>query len=241
MKQYISLLFALSFASQISAQSLEEKFDHFWTTNDTLGLRLTLEEWQTADSINAEYYTSLFNYYFKKASQEVIVVSSDLPINGNEGVYALKDSTNATKGYMQTQTSFAPQYIELAMEAIDQGIAHYPNRLDMRFGKTYAYGEIEDWGNFTTTIIETIKRSKQNDNQWTTTHSEAISDGKNLMLSTIQDYQAKLYDAQNDSLLTNMRDIAQAVVDIYPVRHYQINQLPVLSLLVVGQPVHTDI
>ena len=216
MKQYITLLLVSFFGLQASAQTLEEKFDHFWNTNDTLGLRLTLEEWQAADSTNAEYYTSLFNYYFKKASQEVVAISTDEPRTKGEDIFVLKDSTDAVKGYMHNRVNFSPIYMQKAMEAIDKGISQYPDRIDMRFGKTYAYGEIEDWNNYTNTIIETIKRSKQNNNQWTTTHNEPMTGGRDYLLSVVQDYQGKLYDVENDSLLTNMRNIAQTVVDIYP-------------------------
>ena len=55
---------------------------------------------------------------------------------------------------------------EHTFKYFDEGISKFPNRLDIRFGKIYILGQLEDYENFSNEIVKTIQYSSQNNNQW---------------------------------------------------------------------------
>jgi len=101
------------------------------------------------------------------------------------------------------------------MEYIETGINKFPDRLDMRFGKTYALGLAEKWDDFTKEIIRAIDHSSTN-NTWLWSNNEVHEGGNDFMLSVIQDYQLQLYNTGVDSLLMDMREIANSTLSHYP-------------------------
>ncbi len=172
-----------------------------------------MTEWNSASPKDAELYTSYFNYHFMKSKQEVLALSTDKP-NG-EG-FVLKDSLNQTAGFLGSEIHFDQKELEKGLNKIDEGIKLYPNRLDMRFGKIYALGQIPDWESFTSEIIKTIEYSSTNNNNWTWSNNEKRNGGETNFLLDIQTYQIQLYDTGNDDLLKNMREIANGVLKYYP-------------------------
>jgi len=146
----------------------------------------------------------------------------------------LKDSTNKTAGYIGSQIDFAQQDLKKGIDWINKGIEQYPNRLDMRFGKTYVLGQIKDWDNFTKEIIAAIRYSKINNNNWTWTKNEKKNGGKEFFLSSLQDYQVQLYNTGDDKLLINMGDIANEILKLYP------NHVESLSNLSIGYMISKD-
>jgi tetratricopeptide (TPR) repeat protein len=151
--------------------------------------------------------------HFNKSRAEVMTLTTDVP-NGEKLV--ISDSTGKVAGYLGSQLSFNIDEVNKGLEKIDEGIKRYPNRLDMRFGKIYTLGEIKDWDNFTKEIIEAVRYSKVNENQWTWTNNVKKKDGKAMFLGSLQDYQLQLYNLGVDSLLIHMKDIALEILKIYP-------------------------
>jgi tetratricopeptide (TPR) repeat protein len=194
------------------AQSFQKDFAAAFHAKDTLTQLKVLNTWKKAKPKDPELYTSFFNYYFHLAKKEIINITPDRP-NGES--LALTDSLNKTAGYMGSTVHYDLQHLAKAFEKIDQGIIFFPDRLDMRFGKIYAMGKIEDWENFTIEIIRTINHSKINNNKWLWTNDVEKTDGKLFMLSSIQSYQMQLYNTENDNLLPKMQQIALAVLEIY--------------------------
>ncbi|WP_298903560.1 tetratricopeptide repeat protein [uncultured Psychroserpens sp.] len=230
MKKLI-LFFSIIGLSQLAwSQDFYNEFLEHCKTNDTVSQLKVLKQWKTSNPKDPELYTSFFNYYFLKSKQEVIALTNDKP-NG-DGL-ALKDSLNQTAGYLGGQIIYNAKDIQNAMEAIDKGIALFPDRLDMRFGKVYALGQTKNWAAFTSEIIKTVKHSSQNDNRWTWTNDENREDGKSLLLSSIQTYQVQLYNTGDDKLLNNMRTIAEEILNYYP-NHVESLSNVALTYMVTG-------
>ena len=124
-----------------------------------------------------------------------------------------------------------PLKLKKGLNKIDEGIKLYPNRLDMRFGKIYALGEIQNWNYFTSEIIKAINHSSVNDNNWSWTNFETRTGGEKDFLLDIQTYQLQLYDNGNDSLLKNMREIANEVLKYYPTHIESLSNLSITYLL----------
>jgi tetratricopeptide (TPR) repeat protein len=143
----------------------------------------------------------------------------------------LKDSLNNIAGYIGGETYFEENDFNKGIEKISEGIEKFPDRLDMRFGKIYAYGLVEDWNSFTTEIISAIKYSYVNKNKWTWTLDEKKTNGEDFFLASLQDYQVQLYNTGDDSLLINMRMIANEILRYYPNHIESLSNLSVTYLL----------
>ncbi|MCU4157025.1 tetratricopeptide repeat protein [Carboxylicivirga sp. A043] len=215
MKKSLIFLFLSLLVPSLKAQDKLQQFQEYFQNGDTASLRIFLNQWQQESPKDAELYTCLFNYHFNNSRNEIITLNGGTPPD-DEQVLILKDSTNQVAGFIGSQINYEESNLKLAFESINKGIELYPNRLDMRFGKIYVLGQIGDWRSFTDEIIVTVRYSAINKNQWTWTNNEPYEGGKKMFLSSLQDYQAQLYETMDDQLLLNMQEIAQTVLQYYP-------------------------
>jgi len=162
-----------------------------------------------------------------KSRKEVVELTTEEP---NGKTLVIEDSLNQTVGYIESKIHYDQKILNKGFKKIDQGIELYPNRLDMRFGKIYALGQIKDWDNFTAEIIKTVQYSATNDNNWTWTNNEK-QNGKEFFLSSLQDYQLQLYNTGNDDLLGNMTKIADEILKYYPNNIESLSNLAITYLL----------
>ncbi|MFC5683423.1 tetratricopeptide repeat protein [Flavobacterium sp. MAHUQ-51] len=227
MKKYLYLTLFLFFQLGI-AQNYQTEFKKFLQDNDTINQLKVLTKWEKAEPNNAELFTSYFNYYIKKSKKETISLTTKQPQGES---YTLIDSLNNTAGYLGSQVYYVPKEYQEGFNKIDKGISLYPNRLDMRFGKIYVLGMIENWDYFTSEIIKAIDYSSKNNNEWTWTNNIKKENGKDFFLSSLQDYQVQLYNTQNDNLLVNMRNIANEVLKFYPNHIESLSNLSITYLL----------
>jgi len=217
------------FASQIGfSQDYQSEFRKYCETNDTINQLKTLQKWQSENPKDAELFTSYLNYHFMKSRQEILALTTDQP-NGKSLV--LKDSLNQNAGFLGSQIHYNQTEFKKGLDKIDDGIKLYPNRLDMRFGKIYALGQILDWTNFTIEIIKTIEVSAKNHNKWTWANHKKYDGGEKEFLLDVQNYQLQLYNTGNDDLLKNMREIANKVLEFYPNHIESLSNLSITYLL----------
>ena len=210
----IYCLLALILLSNLAfGQDYRTEFLEFCESGDTLNQIKVLKRWEKESPNDSELFTSYFNYHFMKSRKEVVTLTTDEP-QGKKLV--VTDSTNQPKGYIGSQIYYEDKEFQKGINRIDEGIKLYPNRLDMRFGKIYSYGQKMDWENFTQTIKATIAYSSKNSNNWTWTNNEPYPEGEQGFLRSLQDYQFQLYNTGNDDLLTNMREIASEILKYYP-------------------------
>ena len=228
----IFLLFVISISSHlVFSQDYQKKFNEFFQEGDTLNQRLVLENWEKDSPEDPELYTSYFNFHFNKSRMEVLALTNDEP-DGESLV--ITDSLNNTVGYLGGDVHFQSVEFEKGIDKITRGIELYPNRLDMRFGKIYAFGQVEDWRSFTDEIIVTVNYSVVNDNKWTWTNNEEAETDANDFLLSIQDYQLQLYNTNDDDLLLNMREIALAILKHYPDHIASLSNVAI-TYMIVGE------
>jgi tetratricopeptide (TPR) repeat protein len=230
MKKAISLLLFALVTNSIIGQDFYREFQKYLQTDDTIKQLEILKQWEGSNPRDPELYTSYFNYFFSKSKKEILTLNKEKP-EGESLVFT--DSLNQTAGYIGSQINFDELELEKGFNKISEGIELYPNRLDMRFGKIYAYGQLKKWDNFTEEIIKAVKYSKVNNNEWTWTKDEKQKDGKDFFLSSLQDYQVQLYNTGDDKLLVNMRNIASEVLKIYPNHIESLSNLA-LTYLITG-------
>jgi tetratricopeptide (TPR) repeat protein len=225
----IALLICLSNFMLLAAQNFQDDFRKHFQAGDTLQQSKTLTSWQKAKPNDPELYTSFYNYYFRKAKTEMLSLTNDAP-QGESLV--LKDSLDQTAGFIGSDIVYNERDLKNAFSKIDQGIALFPDRLDMRFGKIYGLGLISEWEPFTSEIIKAIDRSAVNGNEWTWTNNTTRDGGKDFFLSSLQNYQLQLYETERDDLLKNMQQIALAVLKHYPDNVESLSNLSVTYFLV---------
>lgn len=224
-------VFFLGFANVCCAQGYRSEFEKYFQEGDTLKQREVLSKWQLSDPEDPELFTCEFNYYYFRSMQEVITVTAKEP-EGEK--FVLTDSAGRVAGFLGSQITYNKALFQKGLERIDAGIKLYPDRLDMRFGKIYVLGEIKDWERFTDEIIQAVRYSKENDNQWTWLNDRKVTDGKKFFLSALQDYQLDLYNSGNDSLLFNMRKIAAEILKVYPGHIESLSNISI-TYLVTGE------
>ena len=193
---------------------------------DTTNMRVILEKWEKVSPEDPELATSYFNYYNLLSQNSSLYLSTDSTSDGDQ--FLLADSTGKRVGSLSEKTSYSDSYINKGLVIIDKAIIKFPDRLDMRFGKIYVLGQLKRWADFTTEIIKAVNRSAINKNKWKWTENKPYAGGEKAFLGSLQGYQNDLYNTQNDSLLTNMQDIAQAVLKYYP------NDVQSLSNISIG-------
>ena len=228
MKKLFCVLTGLILTNICFGQDFQKEFHKYFDKKDTLKQREILAEWEKSNPKDPELFTSYFNYFFRKATEEIITLTVDEP----KGEYfAFEDSLGNTAGYIGSEITYEEKLLQQGFNKIDEGIALYPNRLDMRFGKIYALGQIEDWQKLTDEIVKAIQYSKINNNQWTWTNNQKRSDGKDFFLSSLQTYQLNLYNTEDDDLLPNMQTIALEILKIYPKHIESLSNLAITYLL----------
>lgn len=210
-------------------QEYASQFSQLFQEGDTIQQKELLKKWESEEPDNPELFTSYFNYYFQKSKQDFISMSTEPP---KEEGFQLQDSTGQVAGFLGSKVVYDLEVLQKGFDKIDQGIKKHPNRLDMRFGKIYTLGQVEDWESFTDEIVKTIRYSKENNNEWTWTNNEKPENGKEFFLRAIQDYQLDLYETGEEDLLVKMRRISKEIIKIYPEHIESLSNLSITYLLI---------
>jgi len=78
-----------------------------------------------------------------------------------------------------------------------EGIGLYPDRLDLRFGMIHTLVMVEDFPAAISGIDGVMARDSENGGEWLWMNDEAVEDGRNTLLSGIEDYLAAMLDSGN--------------------------------------------
>ena len=228
----VTVLIGLTlFFNPTFGQTFKQRFADLVSKQDTIGQRQLLQKWEKADSNDPELYVAYFNFYVTKSKKDFIELGNN-PKGENVLKIMDKDTSKSEPvGYMYGNSNYDPKMIQRGFDYADKGIAKNPTRLDIRFGKTYMFGELEDYKNFTTEIIKTIDYSEKIKNKWTWTDNKPVDDPKQFLLSSIQTYQLQLYNTNNDDLLNNVRQIAETILKYYPDHVESLSNLSIVYLI----------
>ncbi|MGK4568908.1 tetratricopeptide repeat protein [Flavobacterium sp. 3HN19-14] len=226
-KLYIALLFFIIVIS-VNAQTFQEQFKDLVTKKDTVAQLRLLQKWEKTNPDDPELFTSWFNYYATKSMKPLI--SLDKKQKGKQSFIA-KDANDSVAFYLNESTRFDADALKSGFAYINKGIAKFPERLDMRFGKTFILGKIEDYDNFTKEVIKAIEFGQKINNQWTWTDNKPVEDPLNFMLASIQDYSVQLYNTNDDAQLPNMQKIAETVLKYYPDNIESLSNLSIVQML----------
>lgn len=227
MKKSFILFFLFCFVSFVLGQDNYQQFLEFYQKNDSIAIEKLLIDWEK-NNPDAEYYVSCVNYFFNKSKKEVL--SLDKVIPKKEGL-EIKDDEGNSVAYLSSKNLFDEKMLQKTFKCFDEGISKFPDRLDIRLGKVYSLGQIEDYENLTKEILKAIQYSAKNKNNWLWSENSKYEAGMKGFLSSIQDYNNQIYQANDDSLLKYMKQINEEVLIYYPDRVESLSNLSIVSLI----------
>lgn len=231
-RQIRFILFGLTLLfNKVNGQTFKQQFNDLVSKKDTTGQQQLLEKWEMTDGNDPELFVAYFNYFVIKSKNEIITLGQNP--KGKDVLQIMDQDTTKKEpvAFMYGDINYNPDLLSKGFNWINKGIEKHPNRLDMRFGKIYMFGQIEDYENFTKEIIKTIDYSATNKNKWTWADSKPLDDPKEFMLSSIQNYQLQLYNTENDDLLDNMKRIAETVLKYYPDHIESLSNLSIVYMI----------
>ncbi|MDR1003400.1 MAG: hypothetical protein LBL97_00105 [Prevotellaceae bacterium] len=213
MRRIFTIAILITLTSMANAQDYKADFLKYYQKGDTLQQRKVLQAWEQKSPKDAELFTCYSNYYMGLSRQEVVGLTTEQP---DGEALVLTDNDGNVAGYMGSTITYQTAMLQKGIDKLNEGIALYPDRLDMRFGIVYLLGVNKQWKAFADNIIKTIQYSARNKNKWTWTENHPFTDGEEGFLAALQDYQLQLYNTEDDTLLPYMRAIAQEVLKHYP-------------------------
>ncbi|TNE72841.1 tetratricopeptide repeat protein [bacterium] len=213
MKKWLFLFTCLIIHQTSYSQNFQTQFERAFNAKDIEKAEQILMEWETNNPKNPELYTSYFNFYALKAREETYSINTSSP---NKDALSLSDSSGKNVGHLTSEINFDSVIMQNGIEKISKGIELFPNRLDMRFGKIYMYGEMGKWDLFTQDIIQVLDKNQELKGKWLWSNNAPFMASEEEFLSSIQDYQNKIYNTEKDQLLPYMRTIALKVIEYHP-------------------------
>ncbi|MBS9780160.1 MAG: hypothetical protein KGV51_06010 [Moraxellaceae bacterium] len=210
-----TLTHADSQMNTMTQKEYQHKFNKYLVKKDFAKLEKLLQKWQKKDPTSEKLYINYFNYYVAKSMDGNVTVSKQKPQTSDmSNVMVALDKNRQPVMFMTVRYDQA--LLQQAINKIDEGIARYPNRLDMRFGKAYILSKNKDWDGYTNEIIKAIQQAKVNNNQWLWSENKPVPDGRNYLLGSIQGSQVQLFNTENKGLLANVRKISKELLTLYP-------------------------
>ncbi len=215
MKRIVFLIFALGTMMTAGAQAYPDQFQEALDRNDYHAQRAILADWQLAAPDDIDLYIARWNYFVNNYMGE-----------DQTGDLSARDQAVVDSGFA----------------VIDEAIAHYPERLELRFGKIYFLGQIMRWDAFEQEILRTLDYSEQIRHRWS--FNDLMGEGVALMTEGMQDYQSDMFatiaDKQHltaeDSLMAlRIRRVAHRTIQVFPSNVAAMNMLAV-SYLLLGDP-----
>ncbi|MCE1190231.1 MAG: tetratricopeptide repeat protein [Ignavibacteria bacterium] len=224
---HVVILFCLAvLVLPIQAQSRLEKFFYYAKEEKPDSQLVVLREWDRVQHDDPERIVAWFNYYYNKGMQSVILLTKEEPVNRES--YSIHDTSGKVTGYLTDTVLHVADTLNLAFQCIDSGITRFPDRLDMRLGEIYGYASLKEFDSATRKIVQTLQHSLTNNNKWFGANNEPYSDGKAVLLETIQDY-FKQFATADDSSFVYAGEIAEKANQLYPGRIEFITDLGVVN------------
>lgn len=213
----LSLLPALSFGQS----AFEKRFSEAAAAGDTSAMRRIVVDWEASGDLSPEMFIAKANSLYYAAYAGNIVLSAEAP---ETGALAFKffermDSSRLLPArYVHEDEVCVAEPIKRAAAVLDEGIARYPLRLDMHFGKTYIFSTAEPYTSMIASILVTFRYASKAGNGWLWSKNEAIKDPERVLTDYIRCYISRLFDeVEDDELLAvYMRAITGEMLKVYP-------------------------
>lgn len=206
----VVLLTGVAFA-QTKAE-LYDKFSNSVSERDTSTIVSLISDWEKLYPGDAELYSLRANYYFMNAVNEVVMISEEEPTDGRR--YLVFDDSLGVTRYIYSEAKFDSVNIGLTEGVLAEGIAKYPDRLDLRLGKVTIHLSLNENTLAVQEIQSALERSLTNHNKWVGTLDEPIeTDGVSYLRDCVQEYFAGFFNTDD---LESAKSVIDAAIRFYP-------------------------
>jgi tetratricopeptide (TPR) repeat protein len=226
--KYKILALLLIFSAGAFGQNFKAQYDGIKEGGDSLLQVSLLQEWEKAEPRNADMYIAFFNFHIKEGQNEFI--SIDPEPNSPESM-EIQDSTGENTYYLNSRIHYDVAQMSKGIDYLSRGLDLYPSRLDMRFGRIYVLGMLQDYEQFSIQIIELLEYGNTIDFKWKWSNHQDLENPEEMMLSSIQDYNEEIWNTMNDSLLTYMSNISVKVLEYFPDNVVNLSNAAVVKLV----------
>lgn len=188
--------------------------------NTILALLLALAATATAQSWSDAFYDALNADDYARQRTILAQWQHDTPDDIDLYIARFNHYIN---GAMLAEGNAADKLVDSAITVIDTAISHYPDRLDLRFGKIFFLGQIMHWQPFADEILLTLDRSEQTGHRWQFPNFD--QGGRTLIIEGVQDYLYTLASAiaqpakptpADTVIALQMRRIAHRAAQLFP-------------------------
>ena len=186
---------ALATGTLNAQQEWFDKYKKLLNNGDTIALKDCICRWEKAEPNSPDVIAAWYNYYVKRAMEEVLSLSTVKPADG-EQYLELQNDTN--------------KLMQAAYAKIDEGIRKYPDRIDLPFGKVHMLLKQGLYDDALSQLSKVIERSKTNRNQWLWTLNKPFADGKEFLIDTMQDYFNQLLDINDNKPAYELNEMVLA-------------------------------
>ena len=215
MRRILSTFIVMLLSCAAFAQTRVELYGRFSQAvsgHDTTTVVSLISDWERLYPGDAELFSLRANYYFMDAVSDVITLSDEKPADGR-GYYVMEDSLGNTQ-YMCSEVQTDSVRVGCAKAILADGIAKYPDRIDLRLGKVTVHLKVGENTSAVKEVCSMVEHSVLNDNKWLGTLDKPVeTDGVSYMRDCIQDYLSQLVDAED---LVSAENMVDACVRFYP-------------------------
>ena len=214
------VLFAVCICS-LMAWGQTDYYAHFQELldkEDTVGLRTFIPEWEQKAGVSGDTYAAWYNLLVLEGTiADLQLIADTTAVAG----LLMRDSLGNIVGTITGEPLYDPEKLVQAYQKIDEGIAKYPDRLDLWFGKVHVQLLENHANDAVETLKQVVDRSVINHQKWLWTNDKSTpSEAEDFFFSTLQSYFRQLYDAQEDAV--NMASVNH-VLRSYPENIYFLN------------------
>ena len=225
-----------------TAQGVYDRFYEAVNEGDSAGMAAAISEIRASGDQSAERYVAEYNFYVNNALLFSGMTSSTVYPDENEHVVGdimtLTDSTGEVAGYMYFIENWDEAIADSGIAVINKGIALYPDRLDMHYGKIHLLRKLRWWNAYADAIHATLDYAEKHRKTMVFPNGGAPID--TILVEGILDYERNLFEAiQNSpdsatfvSRIEMLRGIAEHMLHLFPTDVYSMNIMAVTYQLV---------
>jgi len=134
----------------------------------------------------------------------------------------------------EPDSSVKKEFLSQAFSHIDEGIANFPNRLDMPLFKVALLGEAGRYEAYSQAILALLDRHDVVKDGWLWKNGAPLVNATDFLLQYVDNFVVQLYNLQDESLHRYMDEISMRVLRSYP------THIPSLSNLAITALYHKD-
>lgn len=170
---------------------------------------------RSADSLDPDYFILSINYYFCVAERPGIEIrQGDITA---ESLIALYDAQGNQVGGIIDHSYFDRGLMLTGIGILDSGIALYPDRLDMRFGKVYTCFESRLLRESADALKGILSQHRTKGSEWKLDReAPLLKEADEYVLENVQSYVRDFYDLSSPLSDSIVEEVSREIIATFP-------------------------